>query len=132
MRHYIAYHNTEKMGHPLHQGEPLRLLTSKPVDPLIGNTVWFITGEGTKDREYSLGSVFRVTHVGEAAEGGFKHFASGTGHVFSPPVAAGKEPWFAEVLRATGHFGLGVSEIKDAAVISALTGIAARFQYAVA
>ena len=124
MRHYIAYHNADKMGRSLHDGEPLRLLTSKPVAPLIGNTVWFVTGEGNKAKAYSLGSVFRVTHVGEAAEGGFQHFASGPGHVFHPPVPVGEAAWFTEVLRVSGNFGLGVSEVKDTAVIAALTGIA--------
>jgi hypothetical protein len=63
MKHFVAYHNTEKMGRPLHKGEPLRLLTNKPVQPLLHHTVWFITGEGSGSRHYALGSVFRVTEV---------------------------------------------------------------------
>lgn len=59
------------------------------------------------------------------------HFASGPGHAFRPLVSVGKEPWFAEVFRVTGKFSLSVCEIKDAAVISALTQIAARSQYMV-
>jgi hypothetical protein len=39
MRHFIAYHNSEKMGRPLQEGEPLRLLTNKPVNHLLQNTV---------------------------------------------------------------------------------------------
>jgi hypothetical protein len=46
MRHFIAYHNTEKMGRPLHDSEPLRLLTNKPVNHLLQNIVWFVTGGG--------------------------------------------------------------------------------------
>ena len=41
MRHFIAYHNTEKMGHPLQDHEPLRLLTNKAVSHLLQNTVAF-------------------------------------------------------------------------------------------
>jgi len=77
MRHFIAYHNTEKMGRRLHDGEPLRLLTNKHVNHLLQNMVWFITGEGAGARQYSLGSVFRVAEVGDAAEDGFKRFAAG-------------------------------------------------------
>jgi hypothetical protein len=130
MRHFIAYHNTEKMGRPLHEGEPLRLLTKKKaLRHLEENTVWFVTFEGARPRQYSLGSVFRVTETGDTAEEGFTHFASGRGHVFVPPVPIKDTGWFPEVLRVTGHFALGVQEVKDEAVITALTSIAAQAGY---
>jgi hypothetical protein len=129
MRHFIAYHNIEKMGRPLQDNEPLRLLTNRPVNHLLQNTVWFVTGEGVDTRRYSLGSVFQVAEVGEAAEDGFKRFASGPGHVFDPPEPIKDIPWFPEVLRATGHFGLGVHEVKDEAVIHGLSELAAKAGY---
>jgi hypothetical protein len=132
MRHFIAYHNTERMGRPLHEGEPLRLLTSKSVDRLIGDTVWFITGEGAGERQYAVGSVFRVDIVGDAAEEGFKHFASGPGHVFRPPVPLNDEDWFPEFLRTMGNFGLGLQEVKDQRVIDALKRFASAAGAAVA
>jgi hypothetical protein len=103
MRHFIAYHNTEKMGRPLHADRPLRLLTNKPTNHLLQGTVWFVVGEGAGVRQYSLGSVFRVAETGDAAEEGFKRFASGPGYVFDPPIPIKDMPWFPEVLRATGH-----------------------------
>jgi hypothetical protein len=120
MKHFIAYHNTEKMGRPLHEGEPLRLLTGKSVDRLIGHTVWFITGESSGERQYALGSVFRVNEVGDAAEEGFKHFATGPGHVFRPPIPLNDEQWFPDLLRSMGNFGLGLQEVKEQRVIDAL------------
>ena len=131
MRHFIAYHNTEKMGRSLHDGEPLRLLTNKHVNHLLQNMVWFVTGEGAGARQYSLGSVFNVAEVGDAAEDGFKRFAAGAGHVFEPPIPIKELPWFQEVLRATGHFGLGVQEVKDEAVIAGLNELAAQNGYEV-
>lgn len=128
MRHFIAYHNTEKMGQALHHSEPLRLLTNKSVNHLLDNTVWFVTGEGAT-RQYSLGSVFRVMEVGETDDTDFKRFASGPGHVFQPPVPVKDADWFPEVLRVTGHFGLGVQEVKDESVIAGLTKIAADAGY---
>lgn len=128
MRQFIAYHNTEKMGYPLHEGEPLRLLTNKPVNHLLQNTVWFITGEGAT-RQYSLGSVFRVTEVGDGDEDGFKRFAAGPGHVFQPPIPIRDMDWFPEVLRVTGHFGLGVQEVKDESVVAGLRQLAAQVGY---
>jgi hypothetical protein len=125
MRHFIAYHNTEKMGRPLHDGDPLLLRTNKAVNHLLHNTVWFITGEGARPRQYALGSVFRVTEVGEATADGFKRFARGPGHVFQPPVPVTDMEWFPEVLRTTGNFGLGVQEVKAEEVIAGLLGLAA-------
>jgi hypothetical protein len=40
--------------------------------------------------------------------------------------------WFPEVLRATGHFGLGVQEVKDEAVIAGLLRLAAQAGYEIA
>jgi hypothetical protein len=131
MRHFIAYHNTEKMGRSLYDGEPLRLLTNKHVNHLLHNTVWFVTGEGEGVRQFSLGSVFNVAEVGDAAEEGFKRFAAGPGHVFEPPIPIKELPWFPEVLRATGHFGLGVQQVKDETVIAALIQLAAQDGYEV-
>ena len=131
MRHFIAYHNTEKMGRLLHDGEPQRLLTNKPVQHLPENTVWFVTGEGASTRSYCLGSVFYVTEVGETDEEGFKRFASGPGHVFRPPVPIKETEWFPELLRVTGHFGLGVQEVKDEALIAGLVHLAAQAGYQV-
>jgi hypothetical protein len=131
MRHFIAYHNTEKMGYSLHDGEPLGLLTNKPVNHLLQNTVWFVIGEGAGARQYSLGSVFRVVEIGDVDDGGFKRFASGPGHVFQPPIPIKDMDWFPEVLRPTGHFGLGVQEVKDEGVIAGLTQLASQAGYTV-
>jgi hypothetical protein len=72
-----------------------------------------------------------VAEVGDAEEDGFKRFASGPGHVFQPPIPIKHMDWFPEVLRATGHFGLGVQEVKDEAVIAGLTTLASDAGYEV-
>jgi hypothetical protein len=132
MRHFIAYHNTEKMGARLEDADPLRLLTNKPVRHMLQNTVWFVTGEGAGVRQYALGSVFRVTEVGDTGEERFKRFASGPGHVFRPPEPIKDKEWFAETLRVTGHFALGVQEIKDPTVITELSRLAAAAGFTIA
>jgi hypothetical protein len=130
MRHFIAYHNTEKMGRSLHEGQPLRLLTNKSINHLLQNIVWFVIGTGAT-RQYLLGSAFVVAEVGDTDEDGFKRFASGPGHVFQPPIPIKDEDWFPEVLRCTGHFSLGVQEVKDENVIAGLTRLAAAAGYQV-
>lgn len=94
MRHFVQYHNTEKMRGPPRPaaGEPYRIVTSKPVGELTGNTVWLIAGEG-KPRTYTLCYRFVVDRVGDAEEGGFRHFASGTeGRTFDAIPVNGLPP----------------------------------------
>src|SRR5262249_44059010 len=131
VRHFIAYHNTEKMGRPLREGDPHGLATNKHVNHLLQNVVWFVVGEGSKKKSYSLGSVFKVAETGDLNDDRFKRFASGPGHTFEPTVPLNEKEWFGEVLRATGNFGLGVQEIKDETVIAELSKIAAEAGYAV-
>ncbi len=126
MRHFVAYHNTERMGKSLHEGEPLRLLTNKPVQPLLHNAVWFIVGEGAAPKRYSLGSVFLVDRVGESAEEGFERYASGQGHVFQPPPVLNDLGWFPEFFKGMAHFSLGVQEVKEPRFIEGLLGLAAQ------
>jgi hypothetical protein len=121
MRHFIAYHNTEKMGERLHEGDAFLIYTKKPVDHLIGETVWVVTGENLSDRLYSLGSVFRVSQTGPAKEAEFTRYASGAGPTISPPIPIAKTAsWFLELKRLTGNFGFGLTEIKDETVIDGL------------
>ncbi|WP_437228012.1 hypothetical protein SH661x_000671 [Planctomicrobium sp. SH661] len=120
MRHFIAYHNVEKMGRTLLEGQPLQILTNKSVNHLLNNVIWIIVGEGRESRTYSLGSVFIVTETGNADDSGFKYRASGSGYAFDPPVPIADTDWFTDLFNATGHFGLGVTPIKNAVVIQGL------------
>jgi hypothetical protein len=130
MQHFIAYHNTEKMGHPLPDSEHQRLLTNKLVSHLLHNIIWFVTSEGTRHpRQYCLGSVFRVTEIGPTGEDGFKRFASGLGHVFKPRILIKNMSWFPEVLRVTGNFRWGVQQVQDRTVIAGLTKFAQQVGY---
>ena len=120
------------MGKSLHEGEPLRLLTNRPVQPLLHNAIWFVVGDGAAPKRYSLGSVFLVDRIGEAAEAGFERYASGQGHVFQPPPGLNDLDWFAEFFKATAHFSLGVQEVKEPRFIERLLGLAVQVGYRLA
>ncbi len=122
-RHFVGYHNTEGMGRPLSEGNPFRVLTNKSVVPLHEGVVWMVVGEGKNPRRFSLGSVFRVTETGDSGVDGFKHFASGRGHVFNPPIALNDLEWFDEFKKAMNSFQFGVQPLKDEGLIAALTGL---------
>lgn len=129
LRHFVAYHNTKKMGRALHDDDPLRILTRKPVKVLVNNVVWIVVGESTPSLEFLLGSVFVVNDIGEAVGGEFTSFARGPGYVFDPPVPIREFEWFPSLFKAVGHFGLGVQEVKDNSVIDGLLELASAAGY---
>lgn len=126
MRHFIAYHNVERMGRHLHEGDPLALLTNKPVQHLLHNAVWFIVGEGSASKQYSLGSFFIVNEIGETGDQEFKRYARGQGHVFQPPIPLNDREWFRELLTGMAHFSLGVQATKNQQVINELIQLASQ------
>jgi hypothetical protein len=129
MRHFIAYHNTERMGRPLREGDPLSLLTNKPVQHLLQHALWFVQGDGAAPKRYSLGSVFLVSEVGETGEDEFKRFARGQGHAFQPPVPLNDLEWFPDFFKALAHFSVGVQEVKDERFIEELLRLGSQAGY---
>lgn len=118
-RHFVQYHNPDRVGHGHDEPADFRILTNKPLsllEALPGNTVWLIMGEG-RPRRYSMQFVFVVAHIGECDERGFRWFAQGTeGHRFHPrPRLDGDpfdgDPWFPLFLRRQANFSLGLREL---------------------
>ncbi|HET6884098.1 MAG TPA: hypothetical protein VFI31_28345 [Pirellulales bacterium] len=112
-------------------GDPLSLQTNKAVDHLLGNAVWFVQGDGVRDKDYSLGSIFIVSETGNTGREEFQRFARGSGHVFEPVVRLNVLDWFTEFFRAMAHFSLGVHELKDERLIAALRQVSSESGYAV-
>jgi hypothetical protein len=129
MRHFIAYHNTERMGRSLCDGNPLGLQTNKPVERLLDNTIWFVQGDGVQNKQYSLGSVFVVNETGETGGGEFKWFARGRGHAFDPPIPLNALEWFPRFFKLLAHFSLGVRELSDESLIAALRQVSSLAGY---
>ena len=130
-KHFVAYHNQDKMGQPLSSGDPLRVVSNKKLPRLDGHAVWMIVGEtvpGRPRKKFTLGSVFVVNEHGETGDEGFRHYARGPGHVFDPPPELAHESWFQELQKTTFNFR-GISEVKDEATIAALLAIAAAAGY---
>jgi hypothetical protein len=53
VKHFVVYHNPEKMGYAAEAVPELCFVTNKPVGNLIGNRIWLIQGEA-KPRRYVL------------------------------------------------------------------------------
>ncbi len=123
-KHFVGYHNTEKMGGPIQPATSYRVVTGKPTKRLEGNLVWMIAGEGNKPRQYSLASLFRVTETGNTGEDSLKNYAEGHGVRFDPPIRLTDLPWFDELSKGMNRFQFGVQELKDDRLISELMAAA--------
>lgn len=132
MSNFIAYHNTERMKRGLLADGSLKLLTSKSPKGLLDATLWFVVGEGKVHKRFSLGGVIRVAEVGETEEEGFKRYASGPQHVFDPSIPLNDLPWFSDLIRVTGKFGLGVVKVSDESVINGFKQVALEAGYRIA
>lgn len=121
MRHFVQYHNPDVMGRPYRPSHKnFRIVTDKFFKSLVGGTVWLVTSK-RGPRRYYLCSSFVVDEVERDSEGRFRNRATGSrGRDFVPFVEIGNEPWFPELLKKTGNFGLGLLPISDKAIIQGL------------
>ena len=132
-KHYVAYHNVDRMERPLSDGDPTRVISKSSFTRLLGHTVWMIVGqtvEGAKRKRFTLGCVFLVNDVGDAEEGEFKHYARGTGNVFKPAPVLNDESWFDEFRLKSRSFE-GVQPIAEGMHLAELKRISAAAGYVV-
>jgi hypothetical protein len=88
---------------------------------LLGGTVWLVTGKG-RPRHYFLCSSFVVDKVDRGNAGRFRNSATGSMGQ-DCDIEIGNQPWFPELLKTTGNFGLGLLPISSKAIIQGLQGI---------
>src|SRR5436309_2449379 len=118
MSHFVQYHNPDVMGVPYKPSYgKFGIVTNKILRSLDGATVWLLTGKG-RPRHYYLCSIFTVDKLERGNFGRFHSLVSGSvGRHLSPFVEIGELPWFPELLKATGNFGLGLQRISNKAII---------------
>jgi|SRR5882724_1808591 len=118
MRHFVQYHNFDLMGRYRSSPGKYGIVTDKFFTSLVGGTVWLVMGK-EQPRRYFLCSSFVVDKVERGNAGRFLNRASGsTGKDFD--IEIGNEPWFPELLKTTGNFGLGLLPISCRAIIEGL------------
>jgi hypothetical protein len=127
MRHFVAYHKTEKMGGSLRDSNPFEVLSNNPTERMEGHMLWFVVGEGERPVRFFLGSVFHVAKAGPRTEGDYDYFARGEVKalcfLFDPHIPLKDVSWFPEIRRATANFR-APQEITDPAAIAGLKALA--------
>jgi hypothetical protein len=126
-RHFVQYHNPDKMGAPYSFEGEFSVYTNKPfslLSALPGNIVWLIGGQG-RPRRYRLCYRFVVDEIGTADHPSFRWYARGTrGEAFEPPLVLDLDPWFYGFLQRMANFSLGLRLLQpaDALALQRLAG----------
>ncbi|XYI02550.1 protein NO VEIN domain-containing protein [Sorangium sp. So ce1128] len=124
MRHYMQYHNTERMGYGCAEIStgPIGIVTQKRIPDVLGDVVWIICGEG-KPRRYGLCARFIAEEIDSEDEDP-ETTVSGEGTLFTPDIPLSDEPWFKSFLANYQNFSLGFREIKEEEYIDRLEALA--------
>jgi len=125
MRHFIAYHNADRMGYA--DIERMRVLTNKPVsDDMIGDHIWLFVGKGERSKNYFLGSHFVIDDLAKGESGDFDHQLTGhDGRIFGPMIELDGLDWFEDFRKSVQNFSLGLRQIKDQRIVHELEKLAA-------
>ena len=130
MRHFIAYHNTEKMGYPLRFDGDFRFHTNKSgtfLEKSIGGRLWVITGKfngKSGSRVYRLLACFTPRQVRVSDRGSFKFQVVGRkGYEFRDPPVLDDWKWFPRLKKSSGNFAFGCHAIRSQKAISGLIKI---------
>lgn len=126
MRHFLAYHNAQKMGYSCTAIPMPSVKTSKAVSGLEGVTVWLVAGEGKTPKSYYLASRFVVEECSPGKHLGtdLPNEVSGPGDLFGIRVSLDAAPVLEQLRRASANFVNGFCELCDPSVISALKALA--------
>lgn len=122
MQHFVRCHNPDSMGRYRSVPNNFGIVTNKFFNSLVGGTVWLVTSKGQPPRRYFLCSSFIVDKVERGNRGRFKNRAMGS-KGRDCEIEIGNEPWFPELFKTTGRFGLGLLHISSRAVIEGLKGV---------
>ncbi|NBW49860.1 MAG: hypothetical protein EBR49_07160 [Betaproteobacteria bacterium] len=122
LRHFIAYHNAEKMGYSSSAMTEPKVKTSKRIMGLEGAMVWVIAGEGKRPKSYFLASRFIVKRCtyGKYIMSDLPNEISGDGQLFGKSVPLDGLPILGELRRVSANFRKGLFEVADISVIATL------------
>lgn len=127
MRHYVQYHNSKCLRPP--SAEAGHVVTNKSItaQDLEGSRIWLIEGRGGgSPKAYFLHTTFLVQEVCDSTEPGFTLQLTGkpdaSAHL-PRQIPAG--PVLDQLMRCTGRFGFGLTEItRHTELTHALQGLA--------
>jgi hypothetical protein len=126
VRHFVQYHNPDKVGRGVETTTSLYVYTNKylPALPIEGSVVWLVAGEG-RPRRYFLAYWFVAETVEAADHPAFLHRIAGrVGGFLRPKARLDLLPWFPEFRRAQGNFAFGLNPLTASEWVEAFAELA--------
>ncbi|WLD10739.1 DUF3883 domain-containing protein [Planctellipticum variicoloris] len=115
-KHFIAYHNTEKIGHEFNgerfvPGERWNWSTKKSPEQFLGGKIWCVSGQSSPRRYLAYGW-YEADEIEAMDDGDFPFVICGdVGFAFPKPVCLNDQPWIAGFLKSQSNFSLGMQQI---------------------
>lgn len=115
-QNFVAYHNVDEQGSPLHRGRRGWFQTNKPTLPKKGDVLWCFEGEG-RPKKYALVKRAVVSRSEKELDG-----PSVVRYQYSDllDVVVNDAPWFAKLRKSQGSFAFGVNRISDPDIVNEL------------
>lgn len=125
MRHFIAYHNEQKMRYSCTEIPVPRVKTSKSVSGLDGVTVWLIAGEGKSPKSYYLAAKFTATKCEPNLYPGtdLPNQISGEGTLFKKGILLNGSTLLKLLQNKSANFVNGFYESRDPTAIAYLEAL---------
>ncbi len=127
MRHFVQYHNPDKMD-KWNPALGFYIVTKKKPVCSTNDRVWLIGRRGKPGKyEYVLWMTFPVERMGPNDSGQFRDFpysVTGSNGKMFDDVAIDQEPWFKDLRTLHGNFAFGLQPINNTEVVKGLSRLA--------
>lgn len=112
MKHYVVYHNTDKLEYAMSTEPPFTIFTKKNVEKTIDNQIWVIAGETNPRsliKEYKIICTFIVDSIGREDD---TNIAEGNNGI-DLDILLNDLSWFPEFKKKMANFSLGLQLIDE-------------------
>jgi hypothetical protein len=120
---WIQYHNPDVMDGGIDDvvGPPFAVVSDKAIFPCEGVRIWVVGRRAAVDLAIYLGCSMEVEGIRESSHPDFLYeYYGDTGIIFDPMPAISGEEWYKPLLRLTGDFRFGLTEVKHPEVAAGL------------
>lgn len=130
MNDWLQYHNPDVMGYGIDEvsGPPYSVLSDKVIFPCEGVRIWIVGRRAAVDLAIYLGGWMLVDGIRDARHADFLYEYHGESGVdLDPMPTISDESWYAHLLRVTGNFRFGLTELKSPEVAAGLRALAEQY-----
>lgn len=119
-RHWLQYHRPELMGFGVEKlpAHPFFVLTNK-AEGNIGDVMWLV-GRRAAGPDVYIAFWFEVQRVMKSSNPLFLYEYCGEGAYCDPQPKISSEPWYPALLKCTGNYHFGLTDITASPVLAEL------------